>query len=340
MQFDRAKCEDEYTKMQDIPLENPPESMKNLYASAVKYRNDATEIYRTLTQTVYAEFPGLIRTVLEYTDPADFSELEEKIRTAESPAMAAEYTSILNEFLGRFQTEGTAFNGRLRSLCKSMQDCHDTLKKNLRKDLSSGAFFYGQTEIAMKVRGRQIEELASIIKDVYVAEMNALKEKIKKYDESIDQFLDPKNAFERFMKAIPNAEEFSSLTKFAEEKPDAQVEAMKAAYSVAIKGVTYIGNKIVNVANMEERERLQKELNKVQADYEKYKSQYENVTYEYNLVKNLVNLMDSMRYFSDQAEQFTNGLSDKLKKLDHALANKDAALYHSCILEVQTFLTE
>lgn len=338
MQFDRAKCEDEYTKMQDILLENPPESMKNLYASAADYRKDATEIYRNLTYTVCVEFPGQIRTILEYTDPADFSELEEKIHTAETPETAAEYTSVLNEFLTRFRTEGDTFNGRLRTLCKSMRDCHDILEKNLRKDLTSGAFFYGQMEIAMQLRGRQIEELASIIKDVYVAEMNELKEKIKKYDESIDQFLDPKNAFDRFMKALPSADEFASLTKFTEKNPDAQVEAMKAAYSVAIKGITYIGDKIVNVANMEERESLQKELDRLQADYDKYKAQYENVIHEYNLVKNLVSLMDSMRYFSNQAGQFSDGLSGILAKLDGALTDQNAALYHSSILEVQAFL--
>lgn len=340
MEFDREKCEDEYIKMQDILLENPPEPMKNLYVYATGYRDDASGIYHDLTNTIQAEFPGRIRTVLKYSDPEELRELEEYICNAESPEKKAEYTAIRKEFLDRFQKEADAFNERIHSLNQSMQERRDILEKNLRNDLTSGAFFYGKTQEAMRIRGKQIEQLAVIIQDVYVAEMNKLKEEIKVYNEKIDKFLDPSNSFQRFMKAIPSADEFESLTKFAEKNPDTQVEAMKAAYSVAIKGITFIGDEIVNVKNMEEREKIQKELNQVKQDYEKYNNQYEKVIHEYNMVKNLVKIMDGMRYFSDQAGKFTNDLSDKLEKLDSALNNQDVELYHSTILEVKAFLTE
>ncbi len=105
--------------------------------------------------------------------------------------------------------------------------------------------------------------MAKVIKNVYVEPMQALKDKIKIYNAQIDTHLDPNKAFERFMKALPSAEEFANLTKFIDNKADDKIQAMKAAYSVALSGIEYIGSKIINLENMEERRKLQEELDEL-----------------------------------------------------------------------------
>ena len=137
------------------------------------------------------------------------------------------------------------------------------------------------------------------------------------------------------MKALPSAEEFANLTKFAEEKADAKVQAMKAAYAVALKGIEYIGGKIVNFEKMEERRRLQEELDKLKQNYAKYKAQYEEVVNEYDKAHSLLTFMDDVKYFSDYAQPFNKRAAEDVRQLEEALAGKDAAAYNECVKKME-----
>lgn len=246
-----------------------------------------------------------------------------------------DYEEALKEMEQRFVKDGKKFYNGLRDIAKVVQEDSEILEKNCRQDLTSGAFFYGKIEETMKIRGIQIEEKANIIKTIYVEPMQTLKNKIKAYDAEIDKYLDPQNAFETFMKAMPSADEFASLSKFAEEKADAGVEAMKAAYSVALKGIEYIGGKIVNVQKMEERQKLQDELNKLFESYEKHRSDYQKVVDEYDKAHSLIAFMDEVKYYSDQAKPFVEHVTKDLKRLGQALENKDAAAFHERLAKIE-----
>lgn len=337
MAFDRAKLEDEYTKMWAADLSSCSESMEDLFASASNYRTYSAGIYIALTGTLYSNFPPRFRAIKEYSDPDEFLELKNLIQNTADPAQLAEYKDALKTFTSRFVSEGKNFNNALADMLKKIQNYRNDLEKNFREDLTSGAFFYGKIEKALQIRGRQIEDMACVIKDVYIVPINALKARIQKYDDKIDKFLDPQNSFDNFMKSLPSAEEFTSLTKFSEQKPDAQVEAMKAAYSVAVKGVTYIGNIIVNVKDMEERSRLQDSLNSLMNEYDKYKSQYEKVIYEYTNVKNLVIILNGMKFFADSANEMIEKLSASINVMEDCVKNKDIDRYYSEVLTLQQY---
>ena len=262
MDFDRAKMEDTYTKIKHVDMEHFPDTMKDLFLAAADLRTYGAQVYQTFTQTMYSKMPSMLRDACVYSEPEQFAQIEEKIRAAKTPEEKKEYEEIFVDMEAVFLREGKAFAGSFGEIARKVREDSAIIGKNCRKDLTSGTFFYGKIEDSMRIRGSQIADMAGVIKDVYVEPMHKLKEQIKAYDADIDKYLDPNKAFERFMKALPSAEEFANLTKFAEEKADAKVQAMKAAYAVALKGIEYIGGKIVNFEKMEERRRLQEELDK------------------------------------------------------------------------------
>jgi DNA repair exonuclease SbcCD ATPase subunit len=244
---------------------------------------------------------------------------------------------VLKEFLVLFLRESEKFNNVLAAAIKQMTEDRDALERNFRTDLTSDAFFYGRVQNSMKLRGVQIAEMAQAIKKTYIDPINSLKGKIEKYDQKINDAIDPNKSLENFMKALPTSDEFGSLTKFAEKKPDKQVEAMKAAYAVAIKGVEYLGKIIINVIDMEERGRLQKQLGELTAAYDKFNRNYETVIYEYDAVKNLVVILDGMKFFSDSAVEIIGVLRKALAELSESRKSGDVVLYHKTILELEKF---
>lgn len=339
MQFDRAKYEDEYIKIHEIDLKKYPDYLMSLYMSAARYRKDAVNVYKMLTSSLYTKFPQLIDIVYEYIDLEEYQELNELIKNSRDEEVRVEYVTALQEWNTVFKREGAKWNDEITALYKSMKDYAKSLMDNSREDLSSGAFFYGQTENAMKNMGAQIEELALIIKTIYIEPMNVLKEKIKKYDEEIDAYLDPQNAFDNFMNAMPTADEFGSLLKFTETNADSQVAAMQAAYAVAIKGITYIGKKIVNLGSMEERRKLQDELDALQESYDKQKELYEKRVDEYNAVKNLVIILEGMKFFGKEAEKFVGELAVEREKQLEAYQNAEPLKYYECVKNMEEFLS-
>lgn len=339
MQFDRVKYEDEYIKIYEIDLTKYPDYLMSLYMSAAKYRNDVVKVYKMFTSSLYTRFPPLMERVYEYINLQEYQELNELIKSSKDEEVRAEYVMALQEWNDVFKREGEKWNDEITALYKSMKDYAKSLEDNSREDLTSGAFFYGQTENAMKNMGAQIEELALIIKTIYIEPMNVLKEKIKKYDEKIDTYLDPQSAFNSFMNAMPTADEFGSLTKFTEMNVDSQVDAMKAAYAVAIKGITYIGNKIINLGNMEERRKLQNELNTLQESYDKHKELYKKRVDEYSAVKNLVIILEGMKFFGKEAERFVRELAVEREKQLEAYQNKQPLKYYECVKNKEKFLS-
>lgn len=338
MIFDREKLEDEHIKMHNIDLSAPPKTMTELFASARNYRTNADQVYTLLTHTIYAEFPQYLYEIKEYTNADDFNELMKLISETSDQAQLDEYRDALKNLRSVFRTEGNKFNNKLKTLIKTLKEDCRILELNLRSDLTSGAYFYGRIEEAMSIRGKQIEEMANVIKVIYISPITELKNKIKKYNEKIDSYLDPHNSFEAFMKALPTADEFASLTKFSEKKPDAQVEAMKAAYSVAIKGINYIGEQIANVADMEERRKCQDELSKLMASYDAYKEKHDTVLHEYELVRNLVIILNGMSFFADAGNALLNQLGDSLSRLEDYLKNNNVSEYYFEILHIEKIL--
>ncbi len=335
MDFDRAKMEDTYTKIKHVDMEHFPDTMKDLFLAAADLRTYGVQVYQTFTQTMYSKMPSMLRDACVYSEPEQFVEIEEKIRAAKMPEEKKEYEEIFADMEAVFLREGKAFAGSFGEIARKVREDSAIIGKNCRKDLTSGTFFYGKIEDSMRIRGSQIADMAGVIKDVYVEPMQKLKEQIKAYDADIDKYLDPNKAFERFMKALPSAEEFANLTKFVEEKADAKVQAMKAAYAVALKGIEYIGGKIINFEKMEERRRLQEELDKLKQDYAKYKAQYEEVVSEYDKAHSLLTFMDDVKYFSDYAQPFNKRAAEDVRQLEEALAGKDAAAYNECVKKIE-----
>lgn len=335
MLLDREKLEDEYIKMYAIVLNDPPDSMRSLFTSAVGHRKCAVSIYNCLTADFYSKLTPLITAVMEYADPELFEDLAEKIKNSTDAAEIENYKGCVKEFTHMFVVEGQKFNEELASMLKSLNKDYSELSKNIRVDLTSDVYFYGKVEKALQVRGKQIAEMAEVIKNVYIAPMNTLKGKIKKYDDKIDDFIDPQKSFDNFMKALPTADEFASLSQFADKKPDTQVEAMKAVYSIALKGITFIGNEIVNVKNMEERRKLQDELDSMVENYDKYKGQYEKVISEYNMVKDMVIVLNGMTFFADIASKVSQELEVCTSNLSQYLKNKDVRKYKLEVVKFQ-----
>ncbi|MCM1121512.1 MAG: hypothetical protein NC416_02905 [Eubacterium sp.] len=335
MEFDRAKFDDIYVLMNRIDMEHYPDTMKDLFLSAANLRTYAVQIYEIFAQTIYSRFPPLLRDAGSYSDPAKFDDVKEHIRKVGTPEERRDYEEALEELEQCFEREGKKFYDILQDIAGTVQEDSDILAKNCRQDLISGAYFYGKIESSMKIRGIQIEEKADVIKTVYVEPMQKLKDKIKAYDAEIDKYLDPRNAFDTFMKAMPSADEFASLVKFAEKKADASVEAMKAAYSVAMKGIEYIGGKIVNIQKMEERHKLREELDQLSKSYEQHKADYEKVVDEYDRANSLVTFMDEAKYFSDQAKPFLEHATEDLNLLGLALESKDAAAFHERVVKME-----
>lgn len=338
MSFDREKIEDEHIKIHNIDLSASPKTMTELFASARNYRTYADQIYTLLTHTIYAEFPRYLYEIKEYANVNDYNELMQLISETSDQIRLNEYKDALKIFCSEFKIEGKKFNNKIQSLIKSLKGNCRILEQNLRSDLTSGAYFYGRIEEAMSIRGKQIEEMANVIKDIYISPITELKKKIKKYNDKIDSYLDPHNSLEAFMKALPSADEFASLTKFAEEKPDAQVEAMKAAYSVAIKGINYIGEQIANVADMEERRKCQDELSKLMASYDAYKEKHDAVLHEYDLVRNLVIILNGMSFFADAGNVLLDQLVNSLSKLENNLKKDNVSEYYSEVLHIEKIL--
>ena len=335
MEFDRAKFDDNYTLINNIDMDHYPDTMKELFLTAAGLRTYAMQIYEIFAQTIYSHFPHMIRDAGLYSDPQKFDEVKERIDTAETQEERQEYEEFLDDLERHFEEEGKKFRDGFRDIAKVVREDSDILEKNCRQDLTSGSFFYGKIEGAMKIRGVQIEEMAEVIKNVYIEPMQSLKDKMKAYDAEIDKYLDPHNAFDRFMKALPSADEFSSLAKFAEKKADAGVEAMKAAYSVALKGIEYIGDKILNIQQMEERRKLQDELDQLSKEYGQYKEKYQKVVNEYDKAHSLVTFMEEAKYFSDHAKPFIKHATKDLEKVGQALNDKDVAAFHDRIAKIK-----
>ncbi|MDE5938082.1 MAG: hypothetical protein K2H37_03250 [Lachnospiraceae bacterium] len=335
MDFDRAKMEDTYMKIKNVDMEHFPDTMEDLFLTASDLRTYGVQIYQVFTQNMYSEMPSMLRDACAYSEPQQFAEIEEKIRAAKTPEEKKEYEEVLADMEEIFVREGKKFCDGFSAIAGTVWEDSTIIEKNCRKDLTSGAFFYGKIEDSMRIRGSQIADMAEVIKNVYVEPMQKLKAQIKSHDADIDKYLDPNNAFERFMKALPSAEEFANLTKFAEEKADAKVQAMKAAYAVALKGIEYIGSKIVNFEKMEERRRLQEELDKLKQDYEKYKAQYKDVVGEYDKAHSLLIFMEDVKYFSDYAKPFNQRATECIGQLEKALTEKDAAVYNGCVKEME-----
>ncbi len=331
MKFDRAKMEDVHYRIKKVDMDHFPDTMKELFLSAISLRTYEQQIYQVFAQTVYSEFPVMLRNAGRYSKPQQFEEIKEQLHKAGTPEEKMVFTDILANRENIFQREGKKFYDWFQAIVKVVRENGGIIEKNCRKDLTFGIFFYGKIEDSLRVRGDQIAKMAEVIKNVYVEPMQALKDKIKAYNAEIDTYLDPNKAFERFMKALPSANEFADLTKFIDSKADGKIQAMKAAYSAALSGIEYIGTKIINLENMEERRKLQEELDELRRQYEKYRKQYENVVDEYDKVKNLLVFMDDLKYFSDYVKHFSNQAAEELSQLEQALAGRDAAAFHTCL---------
>lgn len=335
MKFDRAKMEDVHYQIKGVDMDYFPDTMKELFLSAISLRTYEQQIYQIFAQTMYSEFPVMLSNAGRYSDSQAFEGIREQLRKAGTPEEKILITDFLATQESIFQREGKRFYDWFKAIVKVVKENGDVIEKNCRKDLTSGIFFYGKIEDSMRVRGNQIAQMAKVIKNVYVEPMQALKDKIKVYNAQIDTYLDPNKAFERFMKALPSAEEFANLTKFIDNKADDKIQAMKAAYSVALSGIEYIGSKIINLENMEERRKLQEELDELRRQYENYKKQYENVVGEYDKVKNLLAYMENLKYFSDYVKPFSSQASEEIIQLEQALAGQDVAAFHTCIKRME-----
>lgn len=339
MQIDKIKIHDQYMQLTSINLSIPDKTLKDLYIDTALYRENAVNIYTMLMHTLYVELPPELNRIKVYANTKEFEKIEKLIQNADNNEELAEYEQVLKERKEMLQEKGIKFNKQIEHYIEYIKKNCVTLRNQSREDLQSDVFLYGKIQAAMKERGKQIESLGELIKNVYIKEINELRESIKAYNTEIDKYIDPQNSFDAFMKALPNADDFANLTKFAEKKADAQVDAVKAVYSIAINGITYIGNKIINFENMEERRKLQEKLHEVEKAYEANKETYENIINQYNLVKNLVIVLEGMQFFADEGEVVVNGLSRYLKKLDKALVNENVSEYYSCIAEVEEVLS-
>jgi len=239
---------------------------------------------------------------------------------------------------------------------QSLKGYHSDLYKNIRSDLSSDAYFYARVQNALAERGKHIEELGQMIKNVFVIPLQELTAKLKQYNDKIDELVDPKNTFDRFMNALPTAEEFGDIAKFAisasgsggsgdvpsvngdkgkDGGGDEAVEALKAAYQVAVRAVNYIADELFISDEMKKRDDLYREIKELRERYKQKMEEYNQQIEEYNKIKSLVIILRGMQFFCNESEPIITALDGVYTKLIAATQSPDAKAYKAALAELE-----
>lgn len=82
MKFDRAKMEDVHYQIKGVDMDYFPDTMKELFLSAISLCTYEQQIYQIFAQTMYSEFPVMLSNAGRYSDSQAFEGIREQLRKA------------------------------------------------------------------------------------------------------------------------------------------------------------------------------------------------------------------------------------------------------------------